>query len=216
MSELVIHGVAGSPYMRAAQIAAEEKGAPWRLEPLPEGGGRSEAHLRRHPFGRIPAAEHDGFALYETQAIVRYIDRVFPGPALQPTDPRAAARMNQIMGINDCYLFPESIRVIGFQRIVGPALMGLTTDEAACAAAVPDTRRCIAALEALLGDGPFLAGDQFTLADVMVGPQMDFLAVTPEGEDLLAGSRLLAWLERMRARPSFQATLPPPMFRKAA
>ena len=90
MSELVIHGVAGSPYVRAAQIAAEEKGAPWRLEPLQEGGSRGEAHLKRHPFGRIPAVEHDGFALYETQAIVRYIDQAFPGPALQPADPRAA------------------------------------------------------------------------------------------------------------------------------
>ncbi len=216
MSELVIHGVAGSPYVRAAQIAAEEKGAPWRLEPLQEGGSRGEAHLKRHPFGRIPAAEHDGFALYETQAIVRYIDQAFPGPALQPADPRAAARMNQIMGVNDAYLFPQSIRVIGFQRIVGPALMGLTTDEAVCAAAVPDTRNCLAALEASLGDDEFLAGDQFTLADVMVGPQMEFLAMTPEGRDLLAGGRLLAWLERMRARPSFQATLPPAIFRQAA
>lgn len=216
MSELVIHGAAGSPYVRAVQIAAEEKGAPWRLEALPPGGSKGEAHLKRHPFGRIPTIEHDGFQVYETQAIVRYIDQAFEGPSLQPKDPRAAARMNQVMGVNDCYLFPLAIRVIGFQRIVGPALMGLTTDEAACAAAVPDARTCIAALEAMLGDSEFLAGDQFTLADVMIGPQMDFLAITPEGRDLLAGSRLLAWLERMHARPSFEATLPPPMFRQAA
>ncbi len=164
----------------------------------------------------MPAIEHGDFSLYETQAIVRYIDQVFPGPALQPTDPRSAARMNQVIGINDWYLFPKAVAVIGFQRIVGPALMGITTDEALCAAATPEAERCVRALEGILGEDAFLAGAAFSLADIMIGPQMDFLGATPEGEALLAGTRLGAWLERVRSRPSFEATLPPPMFRKAA
>ena len=216
MSELVIYGIPGSPFVRAVQIAAEEKGAPWRIHALQPGETKGETHLARHPWGRMPAVEHDGFGLYETQAIVRYIDQVFPGTPLQPTDAKAAARMNQVIGINDWYLFPKAVAVIGFQRIVGPALMGLATDEALVAAAVPEAERCVGALERLLGGNEFLAGGQFSLADVMVGPQMDFLGSTPEGEAVLAGTRLGAWLERMRARPSFEATLPPPMFRKAA
>ena len=164
----------------------------------------------------MPAVEHDGFTLYETQAIVRYIDQVFPGASLQPTDAKSAARMNQVIGINDWYLFPKAVAVIGFQRIVGPALMGLTPDEAVVAAAVPEAERCVRALDGILGQNPFLAGDSFSLAEVMIGPQMDFLGGTREGERLLAGSGLGAWLERMRARPSFEATLPPPQFRKAA
>ena len=216
MSELVIYGVPGSPFVRAVQIAMEEKQAPWRMEAISPQETKGEAHLKRHPWGRMPAVEHDGFGLYETQAIVRYIDQVFPGPSLQPADARSAARMNQVIGVNDWYLFPKAVAVIGFQRIVGPALMGLTTDEAVCAATVPEAERCVGALEAIIGDHAFLAGDSFSLADVMVGPQMDFLGATPEGEALLKGTRLGAWLERMRARPSFQVTLPPPMFRKAA
>ena len=216
MSELVIYGIPGSPFVRAVQIAMQEKGAPWRLAALQPGETKGEAHLKRHPWGRMPAVEHDGFSLYETQAIVRYIDQVFPGAPLQPTEARALARMNQVIGINDWYLFPKAVAVIGFQRIVGPALMGLTTDEALVAAAVPEAERCIRALDGLLGGNAFLAGDSFSLADVMVGPQMDFLQATPEGQALLAGTALGAWLERMRARPSFEATLPPPMFRKAA
>jgi glutathione S-transferase len=216
MSELVIYGVPGSPFMRAVQIAMQEKGAPWRLEALSPPEVKGEAHMKRHPWGRMPAVEHEGFGLYETQAIVRYIDQVFPGAALQPSDPRAAARMNQVIGINDWYLFPKAVAVIGFQRIVGPALMGLTTDEAVCAAAAPEAERCVRALDGILGDNAFLAGDHFSLADVMVGPQMDFLGSTPEGEAALAGTRLGGWLERMRRRPSFEATLPPPQFRKAA
>ncbi len=216
MSEFVIYGIPGSPFVRAVQIAMQEKGAPWRMAALQPGETKGEAHLKRHPWGRMPAVEHDGFGLYETQAIVRYIDQVFPGAPLQPTQAKAAARMNQVIGINDWYLFPKAVAVIGFQRIVGPALMGLTTDEAVVAAAVPEAERCVRALDGILAGNAFLAGDSFSLADVMVGPQMDFLQATPEGEALLAGTPLGAWLERMRARPSFEATLPPPMFRKAA
>ena len=216
MSELVIYGIPGSPFVRAVQIAMEEKGAPWRMQALQPGETKSEAHLARHPWGRMPAVEHGGFSLYETQAIVRYVDQMFPGISLQPTDARAAARMNQVIGINDWYLFPKAVAVIGSQRIVGPALMGLTTDEAVVAAAVPEAERCVRALETLIGEGAFLAGDQFSAADVMLGPQLDFLGATPEGERIMAGTRLGAWLERMRSRPSFVATLPPPMFRKAA
>ena len=216
MSELVIYGIPGSPFVRAVQIAMQEKGAPWRMAALQPGETKGEAHLKRHPWGRMPTIEHGDFSLYETQAIVRYIDQVFPGAPLQPADARAAARMNQAIGINDWYLFPKAVAVIGFQRIVGPALMGLTTDEAAVAAAVPEAERCVRALDAILEGSPFLAGESFSLADVMLGPQMDFLGATPEGESLLAGTGLGAWLERMRARPSFEATLPPPMFRKAA
>ena len=216
MSGLVIYGIPGSPFVRAVQIAMEEKGAPWRLEALAPGDTKGEAHLKRHPWGRMPAVQHGDFSLYETQAIIRYIDQVFPGPSLQPADPKAAARMNQVIGINDWYLFPKAVAVIGFQRIVGPALLGLTTDEAVVAAAAPEAERCIRALDGIRGQNPFLAGDSFSLADVLVGPQMDFLGGTPEGETLLAGTGFGAWLERMRARPSFEATLPPPMFRKAA
>ena len=155
--------------------------------------------------------------VYETQAILRYLDDVFPVPALEPKDPRAAAKMNQLMGVNDWYLFQQVNRVIGFQRIVGPALMGLTPDEAAIAAALPDAHRCLGVLEQLAGEGPFLTGAQFTLADVLIAPQMDFVAATPEGAAILERSpRLTGWLERMRARPSMQATLPPEMFRRAA
>ncbi len=216
MSEFVVHGILGSPFVRAVMLALEEKGQPYRFQALGPGESKSEAYLKLHPFGRMPYVEHDGFGLYETQAIIRYIDQVFPAPALTPRDPRAAARMNQVIGVNDWYLFPQSVRIIGFNRIVGPALMGLTPDEAACAAAVPDTVRCVGALEQLLGADAFFGGAAVSLADLMIAPQLSFLAATPEGEAAMKGTRLNGWLARMEDRPSMQATQPPPMFRKAA
>jgi glutathione S-transferase len=198
-------------------LGLEEKGQPYRLQPLGPGDSKSEAYMKLHPFGRIPAFQHGDFVVYETQAILRYLDDVFPEPALEPSDPRAAAKMNQLIGINDWYLFPQVVRIIGFQRIVGPVLMGLTPDEAVIAAAVPDARHCLGVLEKLVGEGPWLVGAQLTIADLLLAPQMDFIAATPEGAEILKGSpRLTAWLERMRARPSMQATLPPEIFRKAA
>jgi glutathione S-transferase len=216
MSEIVVHGVPGSPFLRAVQVGLEEKGAPYRLQALAPGESKSEAHLKRQPFGRVPAFEHGDFSLYETQAILRYIDDIFPTPAFEPTDPRAAARMNQIIGINDWYFFPRAAAVIVFQRIIGPVLLGTTTDEAAIAAAVPTARLCIGELDRLLGSQAFLAGGALSIADIMLAPQIDFFSITPEGAILLEGTGLKAWLARMNERPSMIATRRPDGLRRAA
>jgi glutathione S-transferase len=216
MSDIVVYGVPGSPFMRAVQMGLEEKKAAYRVQALGVGESKSEAYLRKHPFGRVPAFEHGNFGLYETQAILRYLDDILPEPPLQPRDPKQAARMNQIIGINDWYLFPMVARVIVFHRVVGPLLLGAAPDEAAIAAAVPDARLCLRELNRLLGDQSFLAGEQVTLADLMLAPQLYFLAGTPEGGSILKDTPLLAWLERMNARPSMNATLPPMPLRQAA
>ena len=216
MSEIVVYGVPGSPFMRAVLVGLEEKGAAYRLQALSPPEIKSEAYLKRHPFGRVPAFQHGDFALYETQAILRYVDAVFPEPPLQPAEARAAARMNQIIGINDWYFFPKAAATIVFQRIVGPALFGMTADEAVCAAAVPVARVCVEELERLIGSQPFLAGDRLSIADIMLAPQLEYLAATPEGRPMLDGTRVAAWLARMTSRPSMQATLPPEPLRRAA
>ena len=124
--------------------------------------------------------------------------------------------MNQIIGINDWYFFPKAAAVIVFQRIIGPTLLGTTTDEAAIAAAVPMARVCIAELDRLLGAQLFLAGDRLSIADLILAPQLDFFVETPEGKSLLAETRLQAWLNWMNERPSMQATLRPEALRRAA
>jgi glutathione S-transferase len=215
MSDIVVYGTPGSPFLRAVEVGLREKGAAYRLQPLAPTETKSEEHLKRHPFGRMPAFAHGDFALYETQAILRYLDDVFPEPPWQPADPRKAARMNQIIGINDWYFFPKAAAGIVFQRFVGPVLLGLPTDEAAIEAALPMARTCITELERLLGTQPFLTGEQLTIADIMLAPQLDFFADTPEGS-MLAGTRLATWLERMNTRESMAATQRPAPLRRAA
>ena len=207
MSEFIVHSVPGSPFGRAVLAALEEKGARYRLAPLTPGASKSPEHLARHPFGRIPVLAHDGFSLYETQAILRYLDRILPGPALTPADPRRAARMDQVMNINDWYLFQGVCNVIAFQRIVGPKLLGLATDEAAIEAAMPRARTVFAELARQLGEQVYFAGDDVSLADLMVAPQIEFMQPTPEWSELgLPHANLVAWLQRMQARASFAAT----------
>jgi glutathione S-transferase len=216
MSEFVVYGIPGSPFMRSVLVALEEKRAPYRIEALAPGATRTPDYRRLHPFGRIPAIRHGDFHLYETQAILRYIDATFPGRALQPREPHAIGRMNQVIGINDWYLFPLVARVIVFERIVGPALFGKAPDEAAIAAALPDAQLCLGELDRLLGDQIYLAGDELSLADVLLAPQVYYLGATPEGASILAGTALRRWLDRVGERPSMQATLPPEPLRKAA
>ena len=207
MSEFIVHTIPGSPFARSVMAALEEKGAPWRLSPVAPGTMRSAEHLSRHPFGRVPVLDHDGFSLYETQAILRYLDRVLPTPALSPSDNRHLARMDRVMNINDWYLFHGVGDVIIFHRVIGPQLMGLIPDEAAIAAAMPKARTVFAELARLLGEQPFLTGDTLSLADLLVAPGVAFFTATPEWAELGAPhANLVAWLTRMEARPSMKAT----------
>ena len=207
MSEFIVHSIPGSPFGRAVLATLEEKGASYRLAPLAPGTHRSLEHLARHPFGRVPVMEHGSFSLYETQAILRYLDRVLPSPALTPDDPKAAARMDQLMNVNDWYLFQGVGAVIGFQRIVGPRLMGLTPDEKAIEAVMPKARAVFAELALLLREQPYFAGEVISLADLLLAPHIEFFTLTPEWAELGAQhANLVAWHARMEARPSLQAT----------
>jgi glutathione S-transferase len=93
----------------------EEKGVPYRLVEVDvfASGGPPTEHLERHPFARIPAFDYDGFRLYEAGAISRYVDEVFPGPALQPDDPGRRALMNQVISVLDSYAYLPIARLSG-------------------------------------------------------------------------------------------------------
>src|SRR4051812_23182239 len=189
---IVVHGIPGSPYVRKPLLVCEEKGAPYRLAAMAFGSGaqKSPEYLAMNPFGRLPAIEHGDFKLYEAQAIARYIDRVFDGPALTPADPRLAARMDQVMNIVDWYVMPSISGGIAFNRVVKPRF-GMPVDEEAVANAIPLARTCVQALEEILGGQTYFAGEAVTLADLFAIGHFDLLGETPEGADMLAGSPLL-------------------------
>ena len=207
MTDFVVHTVLGSPYGRAALVALEEKGAAYRIAPVVPGTLRAPSHLALHPFGRVPVVEHGSFRLYETQAILRYIERILPRPAMTPANPQAAGRMDQLMNVADWYLFQGVANVIVFERLLAPRFFGRAADESAIAAATPKARSVFEVLARQLGDQPYFVGGAVTLADAHLAPHLDFFSETPEWEPLTASHpNLRAWVDRMRERPSLAAT----------
>ncbi|MGD9508546.1 MAG: glutathione S-transferase family protein [Geminicoccaceae bacterium] len=210
MAAPIIHGPAISTYVRTVRLVCEEKGAPYQLAEVDimQGGNKTPEHLARHPFGKVPAFEHDGFQLYETSAITRYLDAVLPGPSLTPADPKGAARMQQAIAIVDSYAYGSMISAIVIQRVVMPMVGGIA-DETMIAAALPTAEISLAAFEALLDGNRFLAGDSLSLADLHLTPVMAYFSATPEGQARLPRHPNLArWWGAMSSRPSMARTQP--------
>lgn len=203
----VLHGYHYSVYNRIARLALAEKGVACdRVEVNPFADVPAD-YLALHPFGRVPTLVHDGFVLYETGAITRYVDRAFAGPALQPGAPRALARMDQLIGVIDSYGYWPMVRQVFSHRVFRTAA-GRPVDEAEIAQGLAGAARVLAALEAL-ASGPFLAGPELSLADLHVGAMIAYFTLAPEGTAALSKHpRLAAWWGTLGQRASFAATDP--------
>jgi glutathione S-transferase len=209
---VVLHGPAYSTYARTARLVLEEKGIPYELREVDilKGEGQQPAHLARHPFGKVPALEHDGFALFETFAIARYLDEAFPGPKLQPEDAKRRARMTQICGVVDSYGYGAMIGKVFWQHAIVP-MQGGTPDQGAAAEGLAMAERVLDVVEGLAGEGgEFLCGGgQVSLADLFLAPLMEYFAMTGPGQGALGKrARLAGWWQRMSQRPSVAKTRP--------
>ncbi|MBA3678222.1 MAG: glutathione S-transferase family protein [Sphingosinicella sp.] len=194
--------------MRGAMLGLAEKGVDYELVEVPP-PFKDPEHIARNPFGRVPAFEHEGFMFYETQAILRYVDQVFSGPILQPVDAHEIARMNQILGIIDCYLGRSWSSTIGLERLLATRFFGRQPDLDQIESAVPIARTCAEALEDLI-TGPYLTGETFSLADIRLMPHFDWFRLTPEGEEILTGkSKLALWFQHVSERASAKEILLP-------
>jgi glutathione S-transferase len=210
MAKPIVYGPAYSTFVRTVRMALEDKAADYDLVEVDifSGAVKEPAHIARHPFGKVPAFEHDGLMLYETDAITRYVNEAFEGPDLEPADIRDRALMNQVIGVINCYAYPCMVGQIFIQRAVMP-MLGNDSDEAAIDAAIPEAQKCIAVLEQAIGDKTYLAGDGFSRADLLLIPVYDYLSQTPEGARLLeAAPKLNRWWDRVAARPSVEKTRP--------
>lgn len=195
---LVLIGYRHSIYTRIARMALIAKGAEFSetevnpfASPLPPD--------YPHPFARVPVLSHGTFTLYETSAITRYIDQALPGPPLVPTDPKAAARMQQVISIADSYAFRPLVLEVFAHRIFRP-LEDLPPDESAIAAG-------LAAVEAIATEGLTLSPTTPTLADCHLAPMIAAFAMASEGAALLSGYKALDhWWAAVRQTPSFRAS----------
>lgn len=205
MATLTLYGPPPSSYVRTARMTCVEKGVSHELAPVELG---SDTHRALHPFCKVPVLDHGAVRLYETQAIVRYLDAAFPGPSLVPSDPVAMATMEQWISVHNCYLYQHLIKDYAFAYIL-PQLQGKAPDVARAQAAVPGVEHDLGLVERGLEGKTWLAGS-FSLADLMLAPVVATVALFPEGGavlDRLANVR--RWLTAIEKRESGSLLYPP-------
>jgi glutathione S-transferase len=176
----------------------------------------SPKHLALHPFDRVPILQHGDFVLYETSAIVAYLEELFPTPSLEPDTPQGRARMHQWISAVNSYYYPYMIYHVGHERNVFPRL-GIPSDEKVVAHALPKIEVGLQVMERQLSHAQgFLLGGEATLADYYLLPSTYSFGRTPEGKTMYASFPVVqAWRERMEALPTVRqlrqatADLPP-------
>jgi len=180
-------------------VLAETK-TPFELQVVDFGKGehKKPPHLARQPFGQVPAIDDDGFALYESRAIVRYINEK-AGGALVPEDPKARARMEQWISIESANFTPHAMKFIYEHVFKRPQ------DAATLEAAGAGLATALGAMDARLAESPFLAGETFSLADVCFMPYFAYAMGTPAKDAIAKHPHVLAWWNKVSERPSWRA-----------
>ncbi|MDX2213120.1 MAG: glutathione S-transferase family protein [Oculatellaceae cyanobacterium bins.114] len=185
-----------SLYARPVWLALLEKQIPFELVPVNLGSEQFEADfLALNPFGHVPVLLDGDFRLIESQAMLDYLEAKYPTPALLPSDAETLAkvRMVQYVALNELL----------------PAIAGLliydadTPDFRYAHYRIATTLNFLESMQHDAADSPYVAGEQFTLADIVAGvliPMLPMLEVS-----LTPYSWLNAWSERLMARPSWQA-----------
>jgi glutathione S-transferase len=210
MGKPIVYGPRYSVYTRAVIMALLEKRVEHEVIHIDMDAKehKAPAHLARHPFGMLPAFEHNEFRIYETVPILHYTDDAFPGARLTPNDIHRRTRAEQIVSVINAYGYRPMIWGIFVPRTFTEP--GKTVDEAAIAAAVPPSELALKAIEDLMvSPDPFLVGRQISLADLLLESVIHYFAGTPEGKRILPGfAKLTAWHEALQSRPSVVQTIP--------
>jgi glutathione S-transferase len=199
----------GSPFSWRVQLVLEEKGLPYEpvLLSFEKGEHKSPAHLARSPHGKVPALEDDGVSLYESSAIVEYLEERYPAPPVMPADvaARAVVRIEEL----ECLLYlAEAFRAVARQAFFTPPAQ---RDAATLEAARADVRTQLERFEARAAGrrGRFVVGDAPSRADFTWLPFVEIAGRAGIELDRARTPWLIDWRETMRARPSYGRSYPP-------
>jgi glutathione S-transferase len=198
---LKIFGHPVSTCTRKVLFTLNELGTPFELVTVDimVGAHKQESHLRQQPFGRIPALDDDGFEMFESRAMCRYLNERFGGK-LVPADIKARAKMEQWISVETSEFTPNAMKFIYqyvFKREQEPA---------ALEAAGKALELCTSILDKQLAKTPFLAGDALSLADISYAPYVEYAMGTP-AKDIFAKNRhFAAWWSKVSERPAWRKT----------
>ena len=189
-----LYGHPLSPSTRAILFTLAEKDRTADLVPIDlfANEQKTAAHVARQPFGLIPVLDDDGFVLYESRAILRYVDARVPGPRLTPAAPRDAARMDQWMSVDQSYVAPFT-RALAIERLVKKH-EGHAPDAAAERAAEDALASALAVIDRALAEGrPYLAGRRVDARGRVALPYVAALPLVSAEHVLADAPNVRAW-----------------------
>jgi glutathione S-transferase len=191
-----------STYARRVWMALLEKDI--KFEPievdLVNREHREPAYLAKNPYGRVPAINDDGFVLYESSAILHYLESTHPAPSLLPPDARGRAHVDMHLRLCDLQFARPTVTIIFPKRFMPPERW----DRAAMAQAKGEIEKHLEIVEQSIGDAGFLVADRFTIADIAYAPFLQFLPLM----EIEPPPRVAAWRTLLLERASARATTP--------
>ena len=200
---LTIHGRNNSSNVQKVIWALREMDMPF--ERLDVGGAfgvvDTPAYKAMNPNSRVPTMDEDGFILWESNAIVRYLAGKHGMGGLCPADPRVRADADRWMDWQQTSVVPHLTPI--FWNLVR------TPEPERNMAAVEAARRAMIPLmhimDAQLADRPWMAGSDFTMADIPLGVMVyRWLTLV---QDRPAMANLETWYARICERPAFRTTV---------
>lgn len=202
-----LYGSPLSPYARASRAACAEKGVEYELVSIGPADLREPDYAKRHPFRKLPALDANGTRLFETSAIMRYIDEAYGGNVqLQPGDALARAQCEQWLSAANSYIYDAAFTGLFFQRALAPQF-NIPVDEDLIASSIERTRECLIAVSDALALEELDRYETPTLADLLTGANLILLEQIEEGQSVLSEAPVVRdWLKRLSERPSFTST----------
>ena len=199
---LKLHYHPFSTYSRRVRIALIEKKIEAQLIELDmaRGAHRAPDYLGLNPYGRVPTIEDDGFVLYESTAILEYLEATHPTPALRPADARGAAHVAMHVKLCDIQLARQTGIIIFPKRFLPKERW----DEAAMAQAKKEIEKHLAIVEQQLAGKEWMVGERYSLVEVCYTPFVEFFALM----EITPPPAVAAWTARMLGRPSARETKP--------
>ena len=204
----VLYGFNGSTYVRTVRTILAKKNIAYEQVPVNvlAGETRQPEHLARHPFGKVPVLDIDGLRLRETEAICRYLDDRTPEPSVVPADPKDRAYMTEVINLIGSYGYSAMLGGVAAYHLF-PDFVGGKNEEAR-RQGLEDTKKLLTLIMEIKGERPWIAGQQPSIADYLLGPLMFYLSLTPDMGEVLGVAGLQDWWDRLSADEHFAGSAP--------
>ncbi|KAI5122249.1 hypothetical protein M0805_007114 [Coniferiporia weirii] len=211
---LKIYGQALSPFVQVVTVTLNELGVPYEIVPVGGDGNpgyKSEGHLSRQPFGQVPVLEEeDGFLLYESRAIARYIVAKYgPDSGLIPAgDLKKLGLFEQAASVEQSNFHAPALGFV--VEKFGKPSHGAQCDEKRAAEYFETFEKNFKVYEIILSKQRYLAGDEITLVDLFHLPICRVLIEHADFTGLKATPNIARWWSDVSGRPSWQSILADP------